>query len=215
MVTSNYNFPKLELKNKTFDDVVEKICSIAPEEKKENIINALQPLNQVQHVQYGYEIEYDEDVSMSDYIYKDFLKWSRNNNRDYADIFEYDNNPVIDKYTFKVFVYDHSGITLSLSSFDCEFDSGLAGYVRYTKNDLSPEDARKFIAGVIDDINSIYNGEIYRYSIYRIKSMTVDKKEITINKELIDSCGGFTGNLNYCEEEAKSQIKYYYEQEAK
>ncbi len=122
---------------------------------------------------------------------------------------------LLQKYTFKVFVYDHSGITLSLSSFDCEFDSGLAGYVRYIGYDLSPEEARKFIAGVIDDINSIYNGKIYRYSIYRIKSITIDKKEVPVDKELVDCCGGFIGNLNYCEEEAKSQIEYYYEQEAK
>lgn len=214
MITSNYNFPKLELKNKTFDDVVEKICSIAPEEKKENIINALQPLNQIQHIQYGYEIEYDDDVYVSDYIHKDLLDWSRNNNRKYAEIFKYNEKPIIDKYTFKVYAYDHSGVSFSLSPFGCEFDSGLAGYVRYTKDDLSPEEARKFIAGVIDSINSIYNDKVYRYCIYCIKSTIINKKEISIDKELVDCCGSFIGNLNYCEEDAKSQIEYYYEQEA-
>jgi hypothetical protein len=210
MVTSNYNYPKIELKNKQFEEIVDRMLKIAPETKESVIREALLPFANTQYVQYGYEIEYDDDLYLPDYIHKDLLEWSRGNCRKFADIFEYNDKPIIDKYTFKVYAYEHGGTVFSLSPFSCPFDSCFVGTVRYTESDMTPEEARKFIAGVIDEINSIYEGEIYRFTVYRKITTIVNKTEILISKDVVDSCGCFIGNLNYCESEAKLLTEYHY-----
>jgi hypothetical protein len=209
MVTSNYNYPKIELKNKQFEEGVDRMRKIAPETKESVIREALLPFANTQYVQYGYEIEYDDNEGIDDYLYKDMLEWSTDRNTSSA-IFKQNDDPIIDDYTFKVYSYKHTITIFSLTPFSCHWDSGLAGIVRYTGNDLTPVKAREFIHSVVEDINNILRGEIYYYTVYRKITQVINNTEITIDSEIVDSCGGFVGDIKYCESEAKSQIEYCY-----
>lgn len=213
MVTSNYNYPKIELKNKQFEETVDRMLKIAPETKESVIREALLPFANIQYVHYGYEIREDDDVSIEDYLYNDVLEWSSNRSTS-SRIFKQNDDPIIDDYTFKVYRYEHSGTVFSLTPFSCHWDSGLAGIVRCTGNDLTPVKAREFIHSVVEDINNILRGEVYYYNVYRKITQVINNTEITISSEMIDSCGGFVGDIKYCESEAQSQIEYHYKHES-
>ena len=93
-------------------------------------------------------------------------------------------------------LYDHSGISISLSStwpYDCPWDSGYVGYIYVTKSALREEYGRKRMsakllarAGVVlkaevEVYDQYLRGEIYWYS-------TNDE-----DGDALDSCSGFYG----------------------
>lgn len=93
-------------------------------------------------------------------------------------------------------LYDHSGISISLSStwpYDCPWDSGYVGYIYVTKSALRKEygcqrmsakllaQAGRVLKAEVEVYDQYLRGEIYWYS--------VDNED----GEVIDSCSGFYG----------------------
>ena len=71
-------------------------------------------------------------------------------------------------YALPLYLYDHSGITISTSSFGCRWDSGKVGYIYTTKERIkllgAPED--RIVSGLegeIKEFNSYLTGEVYGY----------------------------------------------------
>lgn len=105
-----------------------------------------------------------------------------------------DNNPfsgelipgVIDCLT--VYMYDHSGQTISTSPFSCHFDSGIVGAIYYTKDSLEksgckydrPDDALDAMRSFIKYYDDWMQGE----------NWLIEWTDETGNT---DSLGGFTG----------------------
>jgi hypothetical protein len=95
-------------------------------------------------------------------------------------------------------MYDHSGCTVSLNPFSCQWDSGIVGFVIISSGayTYTYDSARKYAEGFVADLDTWLQGEIWGYIIE-------DGKE-----DIVDSCGGFFGDdirtngmLEYIDEE--------------
>jgi len=99
-------------------------------------------------------------------------------------------------FFYPLYMYDHSGITISLSPFSCPWDSGQVGWVFVTKTAAVKEFGRKVtkekVYGIIQSevnwLDLYLKGEVYGYKI----------KDDENN--VLDSCYGFYGKE--CVEEA-------------
>lgn len=90
-----------------------------------------------------------------------------------------------------LYLYDHSGITISTSPFSCPWDSGQIGFVYVTRKDLLDEYGKKRVTKkekekaekILDSEVNVYDnylvGNVFRYDIY-------DK-----NGNGVESCCGF------------------------
>lgn len=99
-----------------------------------------------------------------------------------------------------VYMYDHSGISLSSSPFECKWDSGKIGFIFITKENArkshNVKRISKRVRGIIHknllaniEVYSQYlNGEYYGYSV-------LDKDD-----NELDSCWGFYGWDNVVEQ---------------
>lgn len=97
-----------------------------------------------------------------------------------------------------LYLYDHSGITMSTGSFSCSWDSGLVGWIfctgttairewgktRLTKKVI--ESARKYLEGEVETYDQYLTGQIYGFTIYEhVEGYSPE------DGEQIDSCWGF------------------------
>lgn len=97
-----------------------------------------------------------------------------------------------------LYLYDHSGITISTSPFSCPWDSGQVGFIYMTKKDAIEnygkkimtkavrEKAEKYLKAEVETYDQYLTGEIYTLDVYEIKEDEAD--------ELIESIGGFYGD---------------------
>ncbi len=102
-----------------------------------------------------------------------------------------------------LYLYDHSGITMSVNAFSCPWDSGQVGFTYATKEDIRKnwmikrvtakklEEARKLLISEVEVYDSYLTGECYGF----IATAPNGKEE---------SCWGFLGDIKYCREEATS-----------
>jgi len=112
-----------------------------------------------------------------------------------------------------LYLYDHSGITISSNPFSCPWDSGQIGFVLITKKSAretcmvkriskkTREWAKKCLDGSIEELDSYLRGECYGYVI---KTKPTDEDE---EGEELESCWGFGGDIKYVREEATNLAK--------
>lgn len=93
-----------------------------------------------------------------------------------------------------LYLYDHSGITISTSPFSCRWDSGQVGFIFVSKEKLRNEfniknvtkkyidKATKILLSELDTYDNYIRGEVYGYIL------------LDENGEVEDSCGGFIGS---------------------
>ena len=110
------------------------------------------------------------------------------------DIIKQENVAVI----LPIYMYDHSGITISTNPFSCPWDSGQIGFIYVTKEqaneeDMTKEQVEKYLLGEVKAYDAYLCGNVYGYVIEK-------------DGEFIDSCWGFIGDEDYCIEEAKSVV---------
>jgi hypothetical protein len=101
-----------------------------------------------------------------------------------------------------LYLYDHSGITIKIGSFQghlaqghAEFDSGQVGLIYVTKEKMKQEGideakAREIMAGEVDIYDEYLRGNVYMYHL--VKENSCDKCGC-VTKDILDSCGGFYG----------------------
>lgn len=104
-----------------------------------------------------------------------------------------------------VYMYDHSGVTLSTAPFSCPWDSGQLGFIyvtnakvreEYSVKKISPELRNKvaeYLQGEVETYSQYLNGDVYGYEV------------IDEHGEEIGSCWGFYG-LETAIEAAKEEI---------
>lgn len=96
-------------------------------------------------------------------------------------------------------LYDHSGLSISVESFSCSFDSGQVGYVFITqsKSDLmgcegwTTQQYDEAIKGDVETYNSFLTGEVYAYDV------------VGRDGEMLEAVGGFY-DIEDCLSEGKS-----------
>ena len=111
-----------------------------------------------------------------------------------------------------IYMYDHSGQTISLSPFGCPWDSGCCGYIFVFKDKIlneferATEDnwrdiANEIIQSEIDIYDHYIQGEVYGYCLE--EGHTVEHKDLVTGAiwtsteyETVDSCCGFYGDCS-------------------
>lgn len=97
-----------------------------------------------------------------------------------------------------LYMYDHSGITISTTRFSCSWDSGQIGFIYVPKKNYEKlkdaEKAAKIIELEVEVYDQYLRGDVYGYVI-------VDE-----NENELDSCWSFYG-LDYVIKEGKDVLK--------
>lgn len=95
-----------------------------------------------------------------------------------------------------VYLYDHSGQTISTSPFSCPWDSGQVGIIFDTpegreKIGTPPELIAEALEAEVREYDLYLTGQVYGYEVER-------------DGEFVDSCWGFLGDLDYVRSEANA-----------
>jgi hypothetical protein len=107
-----------------------------------------------------------------------------------------------------LYLYDHSGITMSTSSFNDRWDSGQVGFIVATKKAIREnwgvkkvtekmrEKAEKMLISEVNEYDQYLTGDVYGYRIF---DLGMDGKK----GDEVDACWGYYGEDN-CMSEAVS-----------
>jgi len=111
-----------------------------------------------------------------------------------------------------LYLYDHSGITMSTSSFSCQWDSGQVGWIHMSHEKIRKEFSCKrvsvkmreriegYLTNEVKSFDDYITGNVYGFSITR---------EDPDGYVDVDSCWGFLGDPeDYMFGEIKSHIEY-------
>jgi hypothetical protein len=123
-----------------------------------------------------------------------------------------------------LYMYDHSGITISTSSFSCRWDSGQIGFVYITKQSVREcYGIKRITKKYLEKAQSLLDGEVKTYDNYLTGSVygyNVVKVDEDGDEEDIDSCWGFfgydhekSGLLDYARNAIDCDIEYKKKQE--
>ena len=112
------------------------------------------------------------------------------------------------KYISPLYLYDHSGITISTTPFSCPWDSGQIGFIYTTSKRIRQQFKHKKLCDIADNIIECLLSEVKTYDQY----LTGDIYGYIITKDDIDvdSCWGFYG-YDETLKEARSIIDSYKE----
>ena len=115
-----------------------------------------------------------------------------------------------DTYWKYIYIYDHTGQTISLTPFNDPWDSGCCGVIFVTKETLQKEcigvtdenwqqRAQQIAESEIEIYDAYISCEVYGYEIQQKQivehcNKTTGKKWETTEWEVADSCGGFYGS---------------------
>jgi hypothetical protein len=110
-----------------------------------------------------------------------------------------------------LYMYDHSGITISTSSFSCRFDSGQIGWVFVTLKQLKlicgeEESFRlnEIIDSEVETYDKYLTGEVFRYEVIESETCSMGCEHTNV----VASCGGFFDEDD-CKNEAESEMETY------
>lgn len=145
---------------------------------------------------------------------------------------------VLDKHCvfLPLYLYDHSGITISTGAFSCPWDSGQVGWIYCTKEDIRRdmvrpqktrpgevglrfkpivhvfqrdiERARERLNGEVESYDQFLTGDIFGFRIFKREECLVCGET---HEEELESCWGFYGEED-CLAEAKSIADCYAEE---
>lgn len=101
-------------------------------------------------------------------------------------------------YLLSLYLMDHSGLSISTSDFNCQWDSGPCGFIYVTQEklekerlaDRSREDICQYLENEVKTYDQYLKGEVFGFNFY--KQETCDLGHIHKVEE--DSCWGFYGD---------------------
>lgn len=97
-----------------------------------------------------------------------------------------------DAIALPVYLYDHSGITISTKPFGCRWDSGQVGYIYVTKEKIRKEFGIKRVTKKwVEKITQYLESEVQVFDDYLTGNVHWVKVEFDDYEE---SCGGFYGS---------------------
>jgi len=112
-----------------------------------------------------------------------------------------------------IFMYDHSGITISTSPYGDRWDSGQIGFIYVDEetmikeygviNSETKEKASNVLIGEIEEYDQFLRGDVYSFVVKQVSKCGECGQPI---EETLDSCGGFYG-IKYVKEELEGIMK--------
>lgn len=106
-----------------------------------------------------------------------------------------------------LYLYDHSGITMSTTPFSCPWDSGQVGFIYVSRKRAAEEWGEDYIdvrvlAGLVAEVevyDQYLTGDVYGYEIEEAESFEKKSLKTGFTEELdewndYDRCGGFYGS---------------------
>lgn len=120
-----------------------------------------------------------------------------------------------DVFSLPLYLYDHSGITISTAPFSCQWDSGQVGYI-YVERDtfLKEFGFKKMTKKAKERLNDLLTGEVEEYDSY----LTGDVYGFKVEDEegdTIESCWDFIGDQEYCFKEGVSTAEWLIKKDIK
>jgi len=113
-----------------------------------------------------------------------------------------------------LYLYDHSGITMSTGPFSCPWDSGQVGWIYATRETIRKEySAKRITKKLRTKVVEVLQGEVKTYDEFLTGQVYGYVVEDAEGNDL-DSCWGFFG-MEYCKEEGRRAAEYTREQELK
>lgn len=103
-----------------------------------------------------------------------------------------------------LYLYDHSGLSMSTGAFSCPWDSGQVGYIYATRETIVKEwgarrrrkKVEEYLRGEVETYDQYLTGDVYGYTV---ESPDGDD---------LHSCWGFYG-MDHVKEEATSEARYH------
>jgi len=144
-------------------------------------------------------------------FYKNYSLGDGHDFKDIQDLLNYlaDENCIY----LPLYLYDHSGLTMSTRPFSCQWDSGQVGFIYVTREKLKkefkddiPSDAkiREYLNNEVKMFDQYLTGQVYGYCYFESKKIDNELcphcnkiiKDNSDKKELseMDSCWGFFGD---------------------
>jgi hypothetical protein len=120
----------------------------------------------------------------------------------------------------RLFLLDHSGITMKTSPFGCRFDSSCVGFTYVTKEQVRKEygvkrinkelieKVTKILESEVKTYDQYLTGDVYGYRISKVTECELGHE----HKEEVDSCWGYYG-VTECMTEAESLVDYHIKNE--
>ena len=108
-----------------------------------------------------------------------------------------------------LYLYDHSGITISTSPFGCNWDSGQVGWVFITNQTIKEEGideskVEEYLKSEVETYDQYLTGEVYGYKIFKVETCSQGHE----HEEELDSCYGYYGE-DECMKEGVRVMEYY------
>jgi len=112
-----------------------------------------------------------------------------------------------------LYMYDHSGITISTSCFNDRFDSGQIGWVfidekqwklMMGETEYTDEKLNDIIDSDVETYDNYITGEVYQYTIYEIETCSLGHE----HKNVVESCGSFFDEED-CKGEGMNMLSIY------
>jgi len=92
-----------------------------------------------------------------------------------------------------LYLYDHSGITISTTPFSCKWDSGQIGFVFISKDKVKNEyGVKRVTKKEIEKVTKVLLAELETYDLY-MRGEVYGYTLINENGEIEDSCFGYYG----------------------
>ena len=102
-----------------------------------------------------------------------------------------------------IYAYEHGGITISTKPYSCRWDSGQVGVIYAYRDELKKrgyktDDEIEYVLNQeVKTFDDYLRGECYGFTIYDDSG------------EVLESVGGFLGDIEYCENESIHTANYY------
>lgn len=135
----------------------------------------------------SYDLGDETDLRSQDY----------NNWNDFYNYIKREEDPLI---IMPLYLYDHSGLTISTGDFGDEWDSGMVGFIYVSREKVRKEfDVKRISADLKDKVKTYLEGEVETYDQYLRGSCygyTIEKRKVCeccshVEYTEIDSCWGF------------------------
>ena len=115
-----------------------------------------------------------------------------------------------------LYLYDHSGITISTSDFNDRWDSGMIGFIFIEEKnwikmmgedmDRSEERLQRIIDSDVETFDSYLRGDVYRYEVWEVETCSLGHD----HERFIEGCGGYYDEED-CRNEGERIVDYLLE----
>lgn len=107
-----------------------------------------------------------------------------------------------------LYLYDHSGITMSSAPFSCPWDSGQVGWI-YADCETVQKEYGEVTAETLEKARCVLSGEVETYDYYLTGQCYFF--QLFEGETEVDSCGGFLGDIRDIQDDLKDYLPEGYE----